>query len=239
MFSARKIIVGAALGCALAATPAAAGVVVKSSGPSASSYPVGKKLDDAGSVTLREGDSLTVLTGTGTRVLRGPGTHRIGARGKSKRTAFAMLTRQRSGARVRTGAVRGGSGSDAAPVNPNLWNVDVGKAATMCVPAGEAVGFWRADKSGAETYVLGSAASDFHVHVTFGEGDATTSLEAEELPLAQGLSYDLAGPGGRASQRIDFVVLDSVPEDPEGLAVALAENGCTSQLDLLSDRLAD
>lgn len=238
MFSARKTIATAALACAVAAAPAAAGVVVKSSGPSAASYPVGKKLDDAGSVTLREGDSLTVLTGTGTRVLRGPGTHRIGARGKSKRTAFAMLTRQRSGARVRTGAVRGGSGADAAPVNPNLWNVDVSKPATMCIPAGESVGFWRPETSGAETLVLGSTASDFHVHVTFADGDATTALNVEELPLAQSRGYELSGPGGATARRIDFVVLDTVPEDAEGLAVALAENGCTAQLDLLSDRLA-
>ena len=238
MFSVRNLTATAALACLALASPAAAGVVVKSSGPSATSYPVGKKLDDAGSVTLRDGDSLTVLTGTGSRVLRGPGTHRIGERGKSKRTAFAMLTRQRSGARVRTGAVRGGTGSDDAAVNPNLWNVDVTKPATMCVPAGEAVGFWRPDASGAETLVLGSTASDFHVHVTFADGDATTALSLDELPLAQSLSYQLSGPGGAASRRVDFVVLDTVPEDAEGLAVALAENACTAQLDLLSDRLA-
>lgn len=238
MFSARKIATAAALSCALVAAPAIAGVVVKSSGPSAASYPVGKKIDDAGSVTLREGDSLTVLTGTGTRVLRGPGTHRIGERGKSKRTAFAMLTRQRSGARVRTGAVRGGPGAGAPPVNPNLWNVDVAKAATMCVPAGEAIGFWRPETAGAETLVLGSKSSDFHVHVTFADGEATTALGIEQLPLAQGLSYDLAGPGGVAARRIDFVVMDMVPQDAEELAVALAEKGCMAQLDLLSERLA-
>lgn len=238
MFSARRIATAAVLSCALVAAPAIAGVVVKSSGPSAGQYPVGKKLDDAGSVTLREGDSLTVLTGTGTRVLRGPGTHRIGERGKSKRTAFAMLTRQRSGARVRTGAVRGGAGDGAPSVNPNLWNVDVSKAATMCVPAGEAIGFWRPETAGAETLVLGSKSSDFHVHVTFADGEATTALGIEQLPLAQGLSYDLAGPGGAAARRIDFVVLDTVPEDAEGLAVALAEHGCTAQLELLGERLA-
>ena len=108
MSSVKAIVSGTAASLAalgfLVATPAQAGVVVKSSGPSAGTYPVGKKLDDASSVTLRSGDSLTVLTSSGTRVITGPGTHRVGARGASKRTAFAMLTRQRSGARVRTGA---------------------------------------------------------------------------------------------------------------------------------------
>lgn len=238
MFSARKFATIAALAGAIAAAPVVAGVVVKSSGPSASTYPVGKKLDDAGSVTLREGDSLTVLTGTGTRVLRGPGTHRIGERGKSKRTAFAMLTRQRSGARVRTGAVRSGTGAATVPVNPSLWNVDVTKAATMCVPAGEAIGFWRPGTTGAQALTLRSRTSDFRVEVTFADGGATTVLGPERLPLAQGLSYDLEGTGGATAKRIDFVVMDDVPQDAEGLAVALAEKGCMAQLDLLSERLA-
>ena len=86
--------------------------------------------------------------------------------------------------------------------------------------------------------VLGSTASDYHVHVTFGEGDATTSLTLDKLPLEHALSYELTGPGGTAPRKIDFVVLDMVPEDAEDLAVALAENGCTAQLDLMSDRLA-
>ena len=91
MSSVRNILAGAALSFAalgfLGSAPAQAGVVVKSSGPSAETYPVGKKLDDAASVTLRTGDSITVLTGSGTRVISGPGTHRVGARGASKRTA--------------------------------------------------------------------------------------------------------------------------------------------------------
>ena len=80
MSSVKNILAGAALSFAalgfLGSTPAQAGVVVKSSGPSAETYPVGKKLDDAASVTLRTGDSITVLTGSGTRVISGPGTHR-------------------------------------------------------------------------------------------------------------------------------------------------------------------
>ena len=88
MSSVKTIIARGAVGIAAVGflgTAAQAGVVVKSSGPSAASYPVGKKLDDAASVTLRNGDSITVLTDSGTRVITGPGTHRVGARGASKR----------------------------------------------------------------------------------------------------------------------------------------------------------
>lgn len=225
----------AALGF-LGAVPAQAGVVVKSSGPSAASYPVGKKLDDAASITLQSGDSITVLTDSGTRVITGPGTHRVGARGASKRTAFAMLTRQRSGARVRTGAVRGGPAGSAS--NPNLWNVDTGRPGKVCLPQSEAISFWRADSEGDETLVIGSAVSDFHVHVMFADGDATASLGADELPLSQNRLYDLSGPAGGPKQRFEFVTLASAPDNPEDLAVLLAENGCNGQLELLSEKLA-
>ncbi|MFW2351084.1 hypothetical protein [Qipengyuania sp.] len=221
----------------LGTAAAQAGVVVKSSGPSAGTYPVGKKLEDAASVTLKSGDSITVLTDSGTRVITGPGTHRVGERGASKRTAFAMLTRQRSGARVRTGAVRGGAAASSS--NPNLWNVDTSKPGKVCLPAGDAVTFWRPAVEGEETWVLGSAVSDFHVHVKFGDGDATASLNAEELPLSQNRLYDLSGPAGGAKQRMEFVALASMPDNAEDLAVMLAENGCTGQLDLLSDKLSN
>ena len=240
MSSAKTVFAGAAAMIAafgfLGSTPAQAGVVVKSSGPSAATYPVGRKLDDSSTITLRAGDSVTVLTSSGTRVITGPGTHRVGARGASKRTAFAMLTRQQSGARVRTGAVRGGAGGTGG--NPNLWNVDVTRAGRMCLPGSDTITFWRADTQGERTWVLGSAASDFHLHVTFDDGDATASLSTAELPLAQNTLYDLSGPAGGTRQRVEFLVLPSAPDNPEDLAVTLAQNGCSGQLDLLSEKLA-
>ncbi len=240
MSSAKEVLAKGAIAIAafgfLGSAPAQAGVVVKSSGPSASTYPVGKKLDDAASVTLKNGDSITVLTDSGTRVITGPGTHRVGARGASKRTAFAMLTRQRSGARVRTGAVRGGPAGQAS--NPNLWNVDTSKPGKICLPGSDAITFWRPASEGEETWVLGSAVSDFHVHVMFGDGDGTASLSADELPLSQNRLYDLSGPAGGAKQRVEFVTMADAPDNPEDLAVALAENGCSNQLELLSEKLA-
>ena len=62
MFSARHMAVAAALAgatIAIAAPEAAqAGTVVKSSGPSAAQYPVGKKLKDTDRITLKDGDSI-------------------------------------------------------------------------------------------------------------------------------------------------------------------------------------
>lgn len=232
---AKSALAVAALGF-LSPGAAQAGVVVKSSGPSAKTYPVGKKLDDAASVTLKAGDSITVLTDAGTRVISGPGTHQVGARGASKRTAFAMLTRQGSGARVRTGAVRGAPVSGSS--NPNLWNVDTAKGGKVCLPVGNPITFWRPVAEGEETFVLGSASSDFHVHVLFNDGDATASLATEELPLSQTQVYELSGPTGEAKQQMEFVTLATTPNTAEELASVLVENGCTAQLDLLSEKLA-
>ncbi|TMM47295.1 hypothetical protein [Qipengyuania marisflavi] len=238
---AKKILAASALAVAtlgaFAATPAQAGVVVKASGPSSAQYPVGKKLDDMSNVTLKDGDVITVLTSTGTRIIKGPGTHRVGARGKSKNTAFALLTRQRAGARVRTGAVRG-SGSAMASTNPSLWNIDISQSGQMCVTEGETISFWRPSTDGAETYMFKAAQSDFHVHVMFSDGDATASISTEELPLGQNLAYEVSGPDGTAPSAMNFVVLDTAPDNAEDMAVTLAESGCTGQLDLLATKLA-
>lgn len=217
-------------------TPAQAGVVVKSSGPSASEFPVGRKLPDDSSITLRQGDRVTVLTSTGTRVITGPGTHRVGGRGTSKRSVFAILTRQRAGTRVRTGAVRGENGVSEA-VNPNLWNLDVTQGGRMCLANPSLINLWRPDPSREATYIFGSSVSSFHVHVTFDEGVSQASLTGEELPLSQNQSYSISSADGSPATPVEFVVLAEVPETPEDMASTLAENGCSAQLDLLSDRL--
>ena len=62
-------------------------IVVRSSGPSATVYPQGKKLAVNAKVTLKPGDKLTVLDKAGTRVLAGPGSFTMD--GKVSRDATA------------------------------------------------------------------------------------------------------------------------------------------------------
>src|SRR5262245_8803700 len=82
---------------------ALAGGVVSASGPSAGNFPVGKRIGDTERIVLRAGDTLTVLDGKGTRVLRGAGNYTLSQQaGPSRRSTFAVLTEQRSAARVRT-----------------------------------------------------------------------------------------------------------------------------------------
>ena len=215
---------------------AQAGVVVKASGPSAAQYPVGKKLDDAATINLRAGDSVTVLTANGTKVISGPGQFTVGVRGESKRSTFAVLTRQASNARVRTGAVRSGA-SSAPPTNPSLWNMDVTQPGKFCIADASRVTFWRPATAGERVYVLGSGESDYLVQLKFADGSAQSSLTAAQLPLASNRSYRISSEAGAAPQPVEFVVLDSVPDTADGLGAMLAEKGCTAQLAMLSDRL--
>ncbi|WP_375290532.1 hypothetical protein [Qipengyuania sp.] len=215
---------------------AQAGVVVKASGPSASQYPVGKKLDDSATITLQKGDSVTVLTSKGTKVISGPGRFTVGVRGESTRSTFVILTRQNASARVRTGAVRSGVNA-AAPQNPNLWNVDVTKPGKMCLADSSVVTFWRPDTDVARTYVLRSGKSDYLVQIEFPADEAQAVLGPDKLPLRVNSSYRLSSEEGSAPQPIEFVVLDNVPDAPDELAAELADKGCSTQLTMLSDRL--
>ena len=215
---------------------AQAGVVVKASGPSAKQYPVGKKLDDAATIALKAGDSVTVLTANGTKVISGPGQFTVGVRGESKRSTFAVLTRQAANARVRTGAVRSGASGGPA-TNPSLWNMDVTKPGKFCVANTSSVTFWRPDTQAERTYVLGSGKSDYLVQVKFAAGSAQSVLTSDQLPLEANGSYRLSNEKGGAPEQVEFVKLGDVPEAADELGALLAEKGCTTQLAMLSDRM--
>ncbi len=215
---------------------ASADVVVASSGPSATQYPVGRKLGESDQIMLKAGDSVTVLGAGGTRVISGAGSHRVGARGAAKRSTFATLTRQRSAARVRTGAVRGDL-TGAEVTRPNIWYVDVTQSGTMCVADAAAVQMWRPVSTGAATYLVASPASPDHVHVAFLDGEMTAGWSAEQLPVAEGSTYVITGPDGGAGAQVTFAMLGTEPDNPEDMADALIAKGCTGQLALLTSAM--
>lgn len=237
MFWARKL--GAAALAALMLSPAIAeaGVVVASSGPSARSYPIGLKLADGARIALQGGDSVTVLDGTATRVLRGQGTFTIGQQGgTTRRTAFAVLTEQRAATRMRTGAVR--NAETTGPVRPpNLWYVDVDQAGTVCLAGTDAVRLWRAGTDASATYSLGEAGGANRQSITFAKGEALARWDSAALPVRSGAAYQIAKAGGQPAGTVTFVVLQPAAGDPEALAQQLIENGCTRQLEVLSDTL--
>jgi hypothetical protein len=235
MFSPRKRLAAAALAaaaCALVPSPVSAGVVVSASGPSAGSYPVGKRIGNSERIVLHAGDTLTVLGDNGTRVLRGAGTYTLSQQaGPSKRTEFASLTQRRAASQVGTSASREGE----KPVRPaSLWYVDVSHPGTVCVLGAERVRLWRPETEGEATYTLRAGSDGASKPVTFDDGSRLASWDVAALPITDGASFALAGPEDAAGGTLTLVVLDSAAEEPEALAQQLIEKGCMRQLEVLS-----
>lgn len=233
--------ISTALALALAGTgmAAQAGMVIKSSGPSAGKYKPGTQLEAGSQITLKAGDSVTVLDkATGTQVISGEGTHRVGKRGTSKRQTFAVLTRKSSSRRGRVGAIRGGATPASTVRSPNLWYVDVSQSATVCVSSPEAVRLWRPGTEGDSTYVVANANSPDHVHISFTDGEMDTNWDLERLPLSDGTTYLLTGPDGGEASEVTFKMLPEASDDAEVLAQQLIEKGCGNQLDLLTSAMS-
>jgi hypothetical protein len=223
---------------AAAAMPLAAahaGVVIAASGPSAKTYPVGKKLSATDKVVLQSGDTLTVLDEKGTRVLKGPGTVSLAAKAGADRSGtFALLTRQRSAQRVRTGAVRDNL---VGPITrPNLWYVDVRQSGPMCLSNPNDVRLWRPATTGEALYAIGPDGTKATSKAAFSDGEMLTVWDLSKAPVADGAKYVVAGRDGTPSE-ITFRVLDKVPTTADDLATALIEKGCTAQLDVLSSAM--
>ncbi|MEM6586313.1 MAG: hypothetical protein AAF692_11210 [Pseudomonadota bacterium] len=226
--------VGLSLGVAGPAVAAPA-VVVKSS---AQEYPVGSKVDDAGSITLKSGDSVTVLTKKGTRTMKGPGTFQVGAQPKSNRARFANLTRTRAASRTATGAVRSAAvETKARPMSPNLYYVDVARSGTMCLYNLEQVRLWRPFNEGIVTYTVSDPASETSVDVTFDDGESVAPLDPALMALSEGKAYTIAGPEGSDPATITFANLGQQIRSPSDLATALVDKGCMDQVALMGEKL--
>ena len=234
----RRGMIAGALAAATVAAPMAvsAGVVVSASGPSAGTFPVGKKIGDSERIVLRAGDTLTVLDGDSTRVLRGAGTFTLNQRtATNRRGTFAALTEQRSAQRMRTGAVR--NVPELGPRHsPNLWYIDVGQRGTFCLAGTERVRLWRNSEAGDATYTLTAANGDRET-VTFADGEMLAPWDTSVLPVSGDAVYRLSGPGGANTGELRIAVLDGAADNPEDLAGQLIERGCTQQLNLLSTAL--
>lgn len=244
MFSARmkRMMAALALGGAALALPVAAmaGVVVKSTGPSSGKYPVGTKLDDSATITLKAGDVVTVLTSDGTRVIKGAGTFRIGDRPQVAADRFASLTRKRAATRVRTGAVR--APEDAEIINPNLWYVDITRSGTVCLYDLATIRLWRPGTEGTATYRVTAQGDDSaetmaQAEVTFDDTVTVTALDPARLPVSEGGHYLITAPDGSTTAELSFVLLAEDIEQPDALAEALIAKGCSVQLEVLARTL--
>ncbi|WP_339826451.1 hypothetical protein [uncultured Parasphingorhabdus sp.] len=216
-------------------------MVVRSTGPSASSYPAGKKMANDAKVSLKAQDQVTILTKSGTRVLKGPGTFSLAQGAGSATSASRRLSSfisNRGSSRARTGAVRAaGSVTVETPNNPNLWYLDVTKGGKFCVADPDALVVWRPDYTGSATASIVEPKEGNVTEIAWRKGNPLKAWPKDVLPVTDGASYRLLGSNVPQSVEVNFVVLQNQPTDLDDTASMLIENGCSGQLDLLVETL--
>ncbi len=239
-----KVLMAGAAGVLAMATAGAAmaqAVVVRSTGPSAAAYPMGRKLPANAAVALRAGDHVTVLDKSGTRVLAGPGNFKLtGAvnRDAASGTALAGMMARTGGVRTRTGAVRGAPMLVPTSASPSsIWYVDVSKGGTYCVADPAQVVLWRPDASSEGTGTLLSADGSM-ANVTWRMGSSLKLWPSATLPVVDGQTYKFSN---TVSQPVKITVklVTALSDDQVEVAGMLADKGCTAQLDLLANAAGD
>ncbi len=212
-------------------------VVVRSTGPSAKTYPPGKSLAANSALALKAGDMITILDNRGTRVLKGPGTISTGAAATTTGSAFNQLLRNTGVRQARTGATRG-TGTIAAtrnvgpPRSPNLWFVDYAKSGTMCVTNPAAVSIWRPSGTAMQSVTLTRVSDGKSAVVAFRAGQTVQAWPSTALPVVDGAEYRVST-AGAANQSIKMNMISAASAEPGQIATTLIEKGCTAQLDLM------
>ncbi|MGZ8287296.1 MAG: hypothetical protein ACXW27_00715 [Allosphingosinicella sp.] len=202
-------------------------LVVRSSGPSAKSFPPGKRLPESARISLKPSDQLVVLDGRGTRIIRGPGTFTAGAPAVG-RVATAAPAVQR---RARIGAVRGVETGELRP--PSIWHVDVTRSSNFCVADPSKVTLWRADAAEPLTLNIGGPGGRAK-QLSWQPGSSTLAWPSD-LPVADGSEYRLSWSGGAVPTALRFRTVPAKPAGLEDMAQTLIRNQCDAQLDLFID----
>ena len=236
-----KAILSIMLIAGMSGTAFAQNMIVKAVGPSAKSYPAGKKLAKGTKVTLQRLDRITILNKGGTRVLKGPGTFTIGLQSRARTGATTRLSSfisNRNRGRARTGAVRNlGTDKPVVPKNPNLWYLDITRGGKFCVSNPNALVLWRPDLTGSATASIVNPDNGSITKVDWVKGFSLKAWPRTEAPVTNGAKYQLLGSNVEKSAEIDFVILDKTPTTADEVAEVLLQNGCQGQFDQLVERL--
>jgi hypothetical protein len=234
MFSTKKISIFTGAAFAFFATSAAVAgpMVVRSTGPSAKAFPVGKPLATDAKLPLKAGDVVTVLDAGGTRVLKGPGTVAVSGSGAASGSGFSQLIANAGARQARTGATRSAIGGGPAR-SPNVWYVDASKGGAHCVSDASTVSLWRPDNSAAANIIVTGLAGGKSVVVDFRQGQSVRAWPIAELPITDGAQFKIEVPGAKAPVTVKAVKLGAAAEGLDGVATALLQKGCSNQMDVL------
>ena len=212
----------------------AATIVVRSNGPSAASYPPGKKLPDNGTIVLKPGDQVTVLDAHGTRVLRGGAAAAavpVAGNGAATVNGIAALIADNGQRQTRTGATRG---QNTAPRPTNVWQIDTTRSGAFCVVDAKTLALWRPGTDTATSLTLTRIGDAKNASVAFRAGQAVKDWPFDTLPVESGTRVSIAG-GSPSPISIDLKLLAVAPVTLDETAAALLAQGCNAQLDLLVD----
>jgi len=226
-----------------ATAAAAQAVVVRSAGPSAASYPAGKRIAAGTRVVLRAGDVVTVIDKAGSRVLRGAGEFALDGMVSRDATVAVQIGRALSKPQPvrRAGAVRGpGDPPLAEPLPPTVWLADSAAGGRVCVLQGSDLYLWRGNSDKRRFAWLGETDGGGMVRLQFPEQVAGVAWPVGMVPLADGHSYRLTEESNPDNfHDFEVVMLDpeTVPVDAAGLATTLLDNGCRSQFEWMAKKL--
>jgi len=237
-----RVVLGAlaaASGCGLGLAAQAQSLVVRSTGPSAGQFPIGKVLAANASVTLGDSDRLMVLDQGGSRMLMGPGSFVLDGKVMHDREALVRMRTMLAFDAPRpirmSGGVRGGSaaaGNSFAKGPPGLWFVDLSKGGSYCAVNGTRPALWRPDTERLETWNAALARDGATAPVVFKPGDPVAPWP-DDLVIIDGGSYKFHR--SRAQVSVTIHALSSGGSDPVAYARQLAAKGCLAQLNILAD----
>ena len=217
---ARMLLAIASAALLVSTSAAAAVLVVRSSGPSAATYPPGKALPDTHMLKLKPSDTVVLLDSRGTRTLRGPGSFSVLA--SAAPTASSANTAGTSARRVRLGAVRGAG-------TRSVWQADLSRSGNVCVANPSELTLYRADASNAaDVTLVDSTGKKAEVHFEASQSDAAWPAA---LPVTSGTRINVSGLEAPAT--LTLRVLSPVPSGLEGMAQSLIRADCQAQLDVL------
>ena len=230
---------------ALPSAALADALVVRSTGPSAVTYPIGRRLPPTERIVLRAGDRVVLVGEGATRTLAGPGNFPVRATTRTTQSRRSTLNNYLSasgGTISRTGAVRGGTNADVSA--PNLWLVDVRRGGNFCVADAANLTLWRPDMS-EDTLLTVQVEGQARVRasVSFVAGQNFRGWPSATVPVTTGQAYRISGPGLEQPTQIILIPITlpaptGTGADTESVANALADHGCTGQLAQLGEQLA-
>ena len=234
MFSTKQFTAVAAAAIALISADAAlAGtMVVRSTGPSAGAYPVGKSLTASASIPLKAGDVVTVLDAGGTRILRGPGTVAVSGSGAASGSGFGALLANAGARQSRTGATRSAIGGGPAR-SPNVWYIDASKNGLHCVVDPASVSLWRPDSANEASLTVTRLSDGKVATLDFRAGQAVRQWPVEDMAMTEGAQFRITDPAAKAPITFKATLLGTAGDGIEGAAAGLMQKGCANQMDVL------